>query len=64
MKRCFGRPDKIVERDWAYISEQRTIQAPHEPMPRLADLLEYLASPGKEHLWLLLDIKVSSMSIL
>ncbi|KAL8638302.1 MAG: hypothetical protein Q9228_004541 [Teloschistes exilis] len=57
MKRCFGKPDKIVERDWAYISEQRTIQAPHEPMPQLAELLEYLASPGNEHLWLLLDIK-------
>ncbi|KAL8783039.1 MAG: hypothetical protein Q9213_004936 [Squamulea squamosa] len=57
LKRCFGKPDKIIERDWSYISEQRTIQAPHEPMPRLFDLLEYLAAPGNEKTWLLLDIK-------
>ncbi|KAL8689965.1 MAG: hypothetical protein Q9218_004481 [Villophora microphyllina] len=60
LKRCFGKPDKILERDWAYISEQRTIQTPHEPMPRLADLLEHLALPGKEHVWLLLDIKIDN----
>jgi hypothetical protein len=27
-------------------------------MPRLADLLAYLAEPGMEDIWLLLDIKV------
>lgn len=27
-------------------------------MPRLADLLEYLAAPGRESVWLLLDIKI------
>jgi len=27
-------------------------------MPRLADLLEYLAQPGLEEIWVLLDIKV------
>lgn len=27
-------------------------------MPRLLDLLQYLAQPGQEELWLLLDIKV------
>lgn len=27
-------------------------------MPRLKDLLEYLATPGLEDIWLLLDIKV------
>jgi hypothetical protein len=27
-------------------------------MPRLSDLLEYLASPGVEDVWVLLDIKV------
>ncbi|KAL8805147.1 MAG: hypothetical protein Q9182_002129 [Xanthomendoza sp. 2 TL-2023] len=57
LKRCFGKPDKLIERDWAYISDQRTIQAPHEAMPRLIDLLEYLAAPGNEKTWLLLDIK-------
>ena len=28
-------------------------------MPRLIDLLEYLAQPGLEDIWVLLDIKVS-----
>ena len=27
-------------------------------MPRLADLLEYLAQPGLEDIWVMLDIKV------
>lgn len=27
-------------------------------MPRLTDLLEYLAAPGNQETWLLLDIKV------
>ncbi|KAL8918090.1 MAG: hypothetical protein Q9172_005562 [Xanthocarpia lactea] len=60
LKRCFAKPDKIIERDWAYISEQRTTQAPHEQMPRLVDLLEYLAAPGNEKTWLLLDIKIDN----
>ncbi|KAI4218408.1 MAG: hypothetical protein LQ349_008728 [Xanthoria aureola] len=60
LKRCFGRPDKIIDRDWGYVSEQRTIQAPHEQMPRLTDLLEYLAAPGNEKTWLLLDIKIDN----
>jgi phosphatidylglycerol phospholipase C len=29
-------------------------------MPRLIDLLEYLAQPGLEEIWVLLDIKVRS----
>jgi phosphatidylglycerol phospholipase C len=29
-------------------------------MPRLVDLLEYLAQPGLEEIWVLLDIKVRS----
>ena len=29
-------------------------------MPRLKDLLSYVAQPGLEHLWLLLDIKVDN----
>ncbi|KAL8864578.1 MAG: hypothetical protein Q9198_009775 [Flavoplaca austrocitrina] len=62
LKRCFGKPDKIIDRDWAYVSEQRTIQAPHEQMPRLVDLLEYLAAPGNEKTWLLLDIKIDNDS--
>ncbi|KAL8967550.1 MAG: hypothetical protein Q9183_002866 [Haloplaca sp. 2 TL-2023] len=60
LKRCFGKPDKIIDRDWAFISEQRTTQAPHVPMPRLIDLLEFLALPGHEKTWLLLDIKIDN----
>ena len=29
-------------------------------MPRLKDLLEYLASPGLEEIWVLLDIKLDN----
>ena len=58
LKRCYGDDRKIIDCDWKFLSKQRTLQAPHEPMPRLRDLLEYLASPGREEIWLLLDIKV------
>ena len=58
LKRCFGKDEKIIDCSWDYISQQRTLTAPHEPMPRLEDLLEFLASPGLENIWLLLDIKV------
>lgn len=34
-------------------------QEPHEPVPRLSDLLEYLAQPGSEHVWAFLDVKVT-----
>ncbi|KAL8931796.1 MAG: hypothetical protein Q9211_006728 [Gyalolechia sp. 1 TL-2023] len=57
LKRCFGKPDKIVDRDWAYISELRTIQEPHSAMPSLWELLQYLALSENEETWLLLDIK-------
>ena len=33
-------------------------------MPRLKDLLEYLATPGLEDIWVLLDIKVPFPSFL
>lgn len=41
-----------------YLSTLRSLQAPHEPMPRLADLLAWLAQPEREGIWLLLDIKL------
>lgn len=63
LKRCFGKDDKIVDCDWDYVSQQRTLQKPHEAMPRLCDLLEFLASPGFENIWLLLDIKVLSPAV-
>lgn len=42
----------------------RTIAEPHEPMPRLLDLLEYLSSPGLEDIWVLLDVKVPTVPTL
>ncbi|MCJ1398557.1 hypothetical protein MMC11_001757 [Xylographa trunciseda] len=60
LKRCFGKDEKIVDCSWEYISSLRTLQEPREAMPRLIDILEYLASPGLEHIWLLLDIKVDN----
>ena len=58
LKRCFGREEKIIDCDWSFLETLRTTREPHEPMPRLKDLLEYLATPGLEDIWLLLDIKV------
>ena len=58
MKRCFGRDEKLIDCDWEFLSKLKTLKAPHESMPRLVDLLEYVASPGLEDIWLLLDIKV------
>ncbi|RVX68045.1 hypothetical protein B0A52_08456 [Exophiala mesophila] len=60
LKRCFGQKQKIIDCDWQYLSSLRTLREPHEPMPRLVDLLQYLAQPGLEHIWLLLDIKIDN----
>ena len=56
--RCFGIKKKVIDCDWEYLKTLRTLQAPHEPMPRLIDVLEYLSQPGREDFWILLDIKV------
>ncbi|KAJ5787901.1 hypothetical protein N7457_002891 [Penicillium paradoxum] len=56
--RCFGVKKKVANCDWEYLKTLRTLKAPHEPMPRLVEVLEYLRQPGREHLWILLDIKV------
>lgn len=58
LQRCYGIKKKIADCDWSYLKTLRTLQAPHEPMPRLLDILEYLRQPGLEHIWVLLDIKV------
>lgn len=59
LKRCFGRDDKIIDCDWDDIKEVPTLKEPHQTMPRLQDLLEFLALPSSnENIWLLLDIKV------
>ncbi|KAF2087252.1 PLC-like phosphodiesterase, partial [Saccharata proteae CBS 121410] len=60
LNRCFGKPDKLIDCDWSYLSTLRTVDEPHERMPRLADLLEYLTQPGHEHVWVLLDIKIDN----
>ncbi|KAK4546779.1 hypothetical protein LTR36_001511 [Oleoguttula mirabilis] len=60
LKRCFGRPEKIIDCTWGQIEDARTLQEPHLPMPRLKDVLEYLAQPGLEEIWLLLDIKLDN----
>jgi tubulin gamma len=62
LKRCFV-PDskkKIIECDWDYLRTLRTIAPPHVPMPRLLDLLEYVAQPGLEEIWLFFDIKLDN----
>ncbi|KAF2014944.1 tubulin-domain-containing protein [Aaosphaeria arxii CBS 175.79] len=60
LKRCFGRQEKIIDCDWEFLSKLKTLKEPHQSMPRLLDLLEYLAEPGKEEIWLLLDIKLDN----
>jgi len=60
LKRCFGRPERLVDVDWDYVSRLETIKEPKQHMPRLRDLLEFLALPANEDIWLVLDIKVSS----
>jgi glycerophosphoryl diester phosphodiesterase len=62
LKRCFGVKKKIIDCDWAELSQLRTLQEPHEPMPRLLDLLDYISQPGLEHIWLLLDIKLDNIA--
>lgn len=60
LSRCFGRKDKIIDKTWDEIEDLRTIVQPHVAMPRLKDLLEYLAQPGLKEVWLLLDIKLDN----
>lgn len=60
LKRCFGREEKIIDCDYSFLGKLRTLKEPHEPMPRLADLLEYLTQPGLEDIWVLLDIKLDN----
>lgn len=60
LKRCFNHEGKIIEHDWEFISTLRTTKEPHQAMPRLLDLLEYLALPGNEEIWCLLDIKLDN----
>lgn len=60
LKRCFGRTERIIDCDWQFISQLRTLRAPHDPMPRLQDLLEYMSQPALQDKWILLDIKLDN----
>ncbi|OQE19066.1 hypothetical protein PENSTE_c016G06514 [Penicillium steckii] len=60
LKRCFGVKRKVVDCDWTELKSLRTLMPSHEPMPRLVDVLEYLRQPGREHIWVLLDIKLDN----
>ncbi|KAK5170167.1 uncharacterized protein LTR77_004752 [Saxophila tyrrhenica] len=74
LKRCFGVDRKIKDCTWDEISKMRTvgggqgdkakakagIRTEGEAMARLQDLLEYLAQPGLEEVWVMLDIKLSN----
>lgn len=51
--------DKAVrDCDWEYLSTLETLKEPRQHMCRLSDLLEFLAEPGNESIWMLLDIKI------
>lgn len=58
LKRCYGEDRLVRDCDWSYLSTLKTLREPRQPMPRLLDLLVYLAEPGNEAVWLLLDIKI------
>lgn len=60
MKRCFGIDKLVSECDWSYLQSLSTVQAPHEPMATLEDLLEFLAGSDQEKMWLILDVKACS----
>jgi len=60
LKRCFDEKKKIIDCDWEYLSTLRTVKLPHEPMPQLRELLEYVAQPDLQYLWILLDIKLDN----
>ncbi len=57
LKRCFGIDTPIADCDWSYLRTLQTVQAPHQGMPRLSDLLEWLSGPGLDPVWVLIDIK-------
>jgi phosphatidylglycerol phospholipase C len=57
LKRCFGEKTKLADCDWDYLSGLETLAEPKQHMPRLVDLLAYLAQPEHENIWVLLDIK-------
>ncbi|KAH6899652.1 PLC-like phosphodiesterase [Thelonectria olida] len=59
LKRCYGVDKKIKDCDWDYLKTLRTVREPNEPMPRLRDLLQWLAIPRMQKIWVVLDIKIN-----
>ena len=64
LKRCFGLDKQIKDCDWSCLETLRTTKAPHEPLACLRDLLERFLRPEWKDVWLMLDIKVSSILLL
>ncbi|OAX81221.1 hypothetical protein ACJ72_04437 [Emergomyces africanus] len=60
LQRCFGINKRIVDCDWQYLSSLRTKREPFEPLVRLDELLRFLSTPERKHIWLLLDIKLDN----
>lgn len=48
----------VRDKDWAYLSTLQTLREPRQPLARLLDLLSYLAEPGREAVWIFLDVKI------
>jgi phosphatidylglycerol phospholipase C len=58
LKRCFGVDKHVKDSSWDYLSTLKTIREPQQHMPRLLDLLRWLAKdPELENIWVRLDIK-------
>ncbi|KAI5304446.1 hypothetical protein KEM56_006487 [Ascosphaera pollenicola] len=58
IKRCFGIDRRVIDCDWEYLSTLKSIDEPHVAMPRLCDLLEWLAVPEREHIWVYVELKL------
>ncbi|KAI5310238.1 hypothetical protein KEM55_000144 [Ascosphaera atra] len=49
---------RVADCDWEYLRTLRSLQEPHVGIPTLVDLLEYLALPEREHIWVYVEIKL------
>jgi hypothetical protein len=58
LKRCYGVDKAVRDCDWEYLRTLETLKEPRQHMCRLSDVLEFLAEPGNESVWMLLDIKI------
>ncbi|KAI5295442.1 hypothetical protein KEM52_001387 [Ascosphaera acerosa] len=58
VKRCHGVDRRVRDCDWAFVASLSSLAPPHVGIPRLADLLAWLAVPEREHVWLYLELKL------